>query len=59
MGFTELNRSASSCSNLIFIKNTVELFLLIDKIICMRKVGSLFLPETLHVIENKSSSWEL
>jgi len=42
----------SSCSGFIFIKYNVELFLLIDNIICMGKVDSLFLPEKLHVIEN-------
>ena len=57
--FPEPNRSTSSCSSFIFIKYGIGLFLLIDKIICMGKVDSLFLPEKLHVIENKSSSWEL
>jgi len=37
----ELNQSASSCSSFIFIKYNVELFLLIDKIICVGKVDSL------------------
>ena len=58
-GFTELNRSTNSCSSFIFIKYNIELFLQIDKMIYMGKVDSLFLPEKLHVIENKSSSWEL
>jgi len=57
-GFIELNRSISSCTSFIFIK--YKLFLLINKIICMGKVDSLFLPEKkLHVTENKSSSREL
>ena len=43
--FAELNRSSSSCSSSILIKYNVELFLLIDKIICMEKDNSLFLPE--------------
>ena len=58
-GFTELNRSTSSFSSLIFIKYKVELILPIDKIICKGKVDNLILPDKLHVIENKSWSWEL
>ena len=41
-----------------FIKYNIDLFFLIDKIICMGRVDSLFLPEKIHVIENKSSSWD-
>jgi len=44
-GFTELNRSTCSCGGFIFIKYNVEYVLLIDQIICMGKVDSLFLPQ--------------